>query len=580
MAKGEEITTRFRVDVSDLKSGISEANQQIKLANAEFKAATAGMDDWTKSADGIKAKLQQLESVLSAQKTKLEAYNEQLSRQQSAYEENGKRAAELRAKLEELANNGVSKTSKEYKDYENALASCEKEQESNKKSLDNLRITVLDQQAAVNKTEAELGKYTTALDEVEKGADDAGKETDDLSKSVKESGKTAEESAGGFSVMKAALADLVASGIKAAISGLKDLAKDAYASWESFDEGADSIIAATGATGEAADSLIESYKNVSRNIVGDFGNIGDAIGEVNTRFGSTGSDLERLTEKFLKFSDLNGTDVKGSIDSVQSALEAFGLSGDYAGSMLDVLNKAGQDTGVNVQTLTQQLVANAPQLQEMGYNASDSAMFIANLSKSGIEASAVMAGMKKALQNAQKEGKPLSEAMAEIEESIKNADSSTEAITIATELFGSKAGPAIASAVQQGRLSFEEFGTSLSDFNGNIDETYENMLDGPDRIQLALQNLKLTAAEVIDKFLQEHGPQIEEMVQRFIDDVLPVLSAALDKVLEAGDWIINNLDWLAPLAGVIGGIAIAIGTVTAAQKALLRALISLSNLKA
>lgn len=568
MAKGEEITTKFRVDVSDLKSGIAEANQQIKLANAEFKAATAGMDDWSKSADGIKAKLSQLDSVLAAQKSKLEAYNEQLKRQQTAYEENGKRAAELRAKLEELASNGVSKTSKEYKDYENALAACEAEQEKNKKSLDALKITVLDQQAAVNKTEAEVGKYTTALSDLEKGADDADKETEDLSKSVKESGKAAQESAGGFSVMKAALADLVASGIKAAISGLKDMAKEAYASWEAYDEGADAIIAATGATGEAADELMESYKNVSKSIVGDFGDIGTAIGEVNTRFGTTGKDLEDLTTKFLKFSDLNGTDVKGSIDTVQSALTAFGLSAEDAGSMLDVLNKAGQDTGVNVQTLTQQLVANAPALQEMGYNASDSAMFIANLSKSGIDASTVMAGMKKALKSATDEGRTLDEVMAEAEASIRDAATSTDAINIASELFGSKAGPAIAAAVQDGRLSFEEFGTTLHDFDGNIDETYDNLQDGPDRIALAFQNLKLTAAEVIDKFLQEHGPQIEELMQKFIEDILPKISSALNKVLEAVDWIINNLDWIAPLVGIFGGVAAAIGLVTAAQTAL------------
>lgn len=568
MAKGEEITTRFRVDISDLKSGIADANQQIKLANAEFKAATAGMDDWSKSADGIKAKLSQLESVLSAQKSKLEAYTEQLSRQQKAYDENGRRAEELRSKLEELANNGVAKTSKEYKEYENALAACEKEQESNKKSIDSLKITVLDQQAAVNKTQAEIGKYTTALDDLEKGADEADKETKDLSKSVKESGESAKDSAGGFSVMKAALADLVASGIKAAISGLKDLAKEAYASWESFDEGADAIIAATGATGDAADELIESYKNVSRNIVGDFGDIGTALGEVNTRFGSTGAELEGLTEKFLKFSDLNGTDVKGSIDTVQSALTAFGLSAEDAGSMLDVLNKAGQDIGVNVQTLTQQLVANAPALQEMGYNASDSAFFIANLSKSGIDASTVMAGMKKALANATAEGVPLNEAMAALEESIRGAETSTEAINIASEAFGSKAGPAIAKAVQDGRLSFEQFGTTLQDFDGNIETTYENMLDGPDKIALAMQNLKLTAAEVFDKFLQEHGPQIEDLVNRFIEDILPAISGALNKVLDAVDWIMNNLDWLAPLVGVFGGIATAIGLVTAAQTAL------------
>ena len=46
MAKDENYTAKFRIDVSDLKKGIEEANKQIKLANAEFKNATAGMDDW------------------------------------------------------------------------------------------------------------------------------------------------------------------------------------------------------------------------------------------------------------------------------------------------------------------------------------------------------------------------------------------------------------------------------------------------------------------------------------------------------------------------------------------------------
>ena len=31
MPKGDEITTKFRVGISDLKKGISDANQQIKL---------------------------------------------------------------------------------------------------------------------------------------------------------------------------------------------------------------------------------------------------------------------------------------------------------------------------------------------------------------------------------------------------------------------------------------------------------------------------------------------------------------------------------------------------------------------
>ena len=68
----ENVTTKFKVDISDLKQGISEANKQIKLANAEFKNATVGMDDWSKSADGLSAKIKQQSSVVEAEQKKLD----------------------------------------------------------------------------------------------------------------------------------------------------------------------------------------------------------------------------------------------------------------------------------------------------------------------------------------------------------------------------------------------------------------------------------------------------------------------------------------------------------------------------
>ena len=70
MAKGEDITTRYKLDISDLKKNISEANNYIKLANSEFKKASSGMDDWTKSTDGLSAKLKQLKSTMEAQVSK------------------------------------------------------------------------------------------------------------------------------------------------------------------------------------------------------------------------------------------------------------------------------------------------------------------------------------------------------------------------------------------------------------------------------------------------------------------------------------------------------------------------------
>ena len=191
MANDNTVTTKFKVDISDLKKGISDANQQIKLANAQFKAATAGMDDWSKSTQGIQAKLKQLDSVLDAQKQKLATYREQLERQQQAYKTNGDRAAELRQKMQDLADNGVDKTSKEYKLLEQQLAAVEREQESNGKACDKLNLQILEQEAAVGKTEKEIRTYETSLKSLGNDMDDADDDAKELGDSIDDAGFSA-----------------------------------------------------------------------------------------------------------------------------------------------------------------------------------------------------------------------------------------------------------------------------------------------------------------------------------------------------------------------------------------------------
>ncbi|MBR2601181.1 MAG: phage tail tape measure protein, partial [Clostridia bacterium] len=78
-----------------------------------------------------------------------------------------------------------------------------------------------------------------------------------------------------------------------------------------------------------------------------------AIGEVNTRFGVTGEALEELSSQFIKFAEINGQDVSGSVDSVSKMMAGFGLEAEDAGRILDALNTVGQQTGVDVGQLLQ-----------------------------------------------------------------------------------------------------------------------------------------------------------------------------------------------------------------------------------
>ena len=77
MANNNETTTKFKVDITELKSAIQEAKRQIKIANSEFKSVSSSMQSWEKTTDGVKAKLKQLDSNLVNQKNILKSLESQ-----------------------------------------------------------------------------------------------------------------------------------------------------------------------------------------------------------------------------------------------------------------------------------------------------------------------------------------------------------------------------------------------------------------------------------------------------------------------------------------------------------------------
>lgn len=567
-----ESTMKWKVDVAQLKAAMQDAKRSIQLANAEFKTATAGMDKWSKSTDGLEAKIKQLNQTLPAQKTILAELQKQYDLVAENQGETSKEAQNLQLQIEKQKA-VIAKTESDIAKYNGQLGDLKTKQAEADSATGKLTKTIADQEEEMAKLKkayadsvlqygegseeakelakqiddlsGELKDNKKKLSDAEKAADGLDKSMEDLAESTDDAGDEADKAAkGGFTVMKGALADLVAKGIEKAIEGLKNLAKYAGKAWQEWDEGADLITAKTGATGDAAKDLEKSYKNVSKQIVGSYDEIGNAVGEVNTRFGVSGKELEELSVLFLKFAKLNKTDVSGSIDSVQSAMAAWNLDAEDAGTMLDILNKVGQETGASVDGLADSLKTNAPALQEMGISVEDAATFLGNLDKNGVDASTTMSALKKALQNAAKEGKPMNQALSDMEEELKGATSETDAINKATKLFGKSAGASIAKAVRSGRLSFKDLGRSMEEFKGNVQDTFEATQDAPDKFALAIQGIKTDLAEMVSDLMQKYAPQIETIIGKgkdLIGGLFSVISGVIDFLIENGDTVIAIL---------------------------------------
>ena len=300
-------------------------------------------------------------------------------------------------------------------------------------------------------------------------------------------------------------------------AGVAAVGTASVAALEEMEQGYDIVITKTGATGEALDDLKASTDKVFSDLPTDAETAGTAIGEVNTRFQVTGETLEDLSEEFIKFADINGTDLNSSIDSVDAVMNKFNVDLSETPSVLGLLTKAGQDTGISMETLLGTLQTNGATLKEMGLDLTGSVNLLAQFEASGIDASTAMAGLKKAQQNATAEGKTMKDALSETIDKIKNAGNETDALQAATELFGKKGAAEMTQAIREGKFSVEDLTGSLDDYKTTVTDTFNETLHPSDQAKVALNNLKVAGKELGETMMSAVTPILEKVVQKVKD---------------------------------------------------------------
>jgi TP901 family phage tail tape measure protein len=281
----------------------------------------------------------------------------------------------------------------------------------------------------------------------------------------------------------------------------------------SLDDGYDTIITKTGATGKALQELNDVADDIYSSMAVSMEDVGIAVGEVNTRFQATGKQLQDLSEEFLKFAQINGTDLNTSIDTTDAIMTKFGIDTSRTSNVLGLFTKVGQDTGISMDTLLNSLQTNGASLQELGFSLTQSTMLLAQMEASGVDTTIGITSLKKAVTNLTDSGKPLNTALSEVISSIKNAKSDTEALNIASSTFGSKGAAEMSKAIRDGRLDINDLAASLQSYGSVVSETFEETQDPWDEATIATNNLKLAGADLGSTLLETLTPKINSTVE-------------------------------------------------------------------
>ena len=467
-----ETTTKFKVDISDLKKSISEANRQIKLANAEFKAAAAGMDDWSKSTDGTSAKLKQLKSVLNSQKTILAAYEKQ-------------------------------------------LAAVVAEEGEGSKGADNLRIKIANQQAAIASTEAELS---------------------DLAKTLAKTNDEAKETAsGGFTVLKGAMADLVANGINAAIEGLKklgaaviDLGKQSVAGFADYEQLAGGIETLFGSSYKTVEEYAEGLGLDMKYATSTFEEYQNRQAQVlknaNEAYKTAGMSANEYMETVTGFAAA----LNSGLDEMGAQWQAANYADSAVRNMADNANKMGSSMESIVHAYQGFAKQNFTMLDnlKLGYG-----------------------GTKEEMERLMRDAEEF-EGLEIGELDMNNFADVISAIEIIQDKLGitgttaKEASSTISGSVASMKSAWQNFVSGLANPDQNPEELFDTVIEAASQVW---ENLK----PVLQRLVENAIELVKTEMQKRFPEVYKKLTEVKDAIKGAFDWILQNKNKIVAAIGAI-----------------------------
>ena len=350
-----------------------------------------------------------------------------------------------------------------------------------------------------------------------------------------------------------------------------DAGKKTVDAWSEIDEAMDTVTTKTGLTGEALLGLQEIAKGIATSLPATtFQESADAVGELNTQFGLTGDTLKVAAEYLLKYSKITGEDISNSAINAKKAIDAYGLSNEDLARVLDSVTKVGQDTGQSYDSIFQKAIDGAPQIKMLGLSFEEGATLIGRFEKSGIDSSAALSSLSKAAVNYAKDGKSLTDGLNETVNAIQNSTSETKALSIASEVFGSKAAPRMVDAIQRGAFSFNDLAEAAQNSSGTVSTTFDETIDPIDKLTTYSNKAKEGLAEIGGKLLETLIPALEpliDLLDKAVEWFTSLNETDQQTIVILGlvtTAVMTLLGALAPIVIAIGAIGAPIGIVIAA----------------
>lgn len=491
------------LDVTDLKAGLSEANKEIQLANSEFKSATSGMEDWTKSTEGLNAKVKQLTSVLDMQQRKL---------------------AGLQAEYDNL-----DESSADYAEQARKL-----------------QVQINNQQAVVNRTSRELNNYKTTLEGAEKGTIDLENVTLKAGKAVEKSGEQAAEAESGWTTLKGAISTFVGNVLTNAVSKFVELGKSIYGladATREYREDMGKLETAYESAGKSTELATKTYKEFY-SVLGEEDRSVEAVNHL-AQFVDTEQDMVKWTNIATGVWGTFGDSLP--IEGLTEAANETGKTGKVTGVLADALNWANTenvDFGIGLKKNIAFTKLSQKQIDEL--TLAERAEYLAK---------------QKQYEEIEKYNKSVTEAVTAEEKfqlALDNCSTEQERQALITNVLNGLYSEA-SNNYKENNASIIESRKATSDFTDAQAKLGERIEPITTKVREGFTQLLLKILELTEGVnFEELGAKITGAFDTFINEIMP-------KIVDGLQWIVDHKDGLITGILAIGSAFAAFKVVTLIQ---------------
>ena len=521
---------------SSVESSLDGATSILEKYNAAADDAAQKTDYWTNAVGGYDKAM--MEATYSTQElvdmgvkstAALDNLNDMMALCEKSSDELSK-SVEASVGIHDELTASIKKTGDQLDDLmQNEKLSAETKDELKAASdaaaeaLKELAQAQLDADAAMQNYQQVMASGTEDLDKLEAAAEQAGHAaeslaaangkasdaTDALAKSTQKASDEADKaSKTGAEAVETIAQALAAAGITATI---KEITSAVYDLTDTYSNAEKIIVNATGATGDALDSLGASMLKAYSGNDDALDAVAGAVGEINTRLGYTGDTLSEVTGQFLDFADITGQDVVGSVQLVTKVMNKWGEDSSKLPNVLDDLAYAGQISGLSVTTLSNTLITGASSLQEMGLSLENAIGLLAKMELYGVEGTSTITAMRTAVKNFAADGLDAQEALQDTITEIANMKDSSEATTKAVEVFGSKVGVDFARAIRDGAITTDTLTGSLDEAAGTLERTAAAGESLSEKWEKANNKMNVAFTQVLEPTIHDASAELAEL---------------------------------------------------------------------